>query len=166
MNWDTLSHYSDDGESTEDDKVFEILQDGDPEEQKEALSQLESRTVKTLINVILNVMSNPVFKERILPHHQKVLKRNSHTLKKLLDKKRKIKKKRKILQKTGHRYLSTFLEIIDDDLEECRYRPRKVNRRRRDCPLCDTVDLKRLPQHLSQQHGLSKKEKRRWLRKT
>ena len=133
----------------EDEDVFGVLQEGDVKERKETLSQLDTKTIKTLLNVIMNVIVNPNLEDRILPHHKKQLKHYKSILKKLTDKKMKIEKKRKLLQRTGHAYLPIFLEIIDSDLDDCKPVSRKINRKARDCPLCDAIDLKRLPQHLS-----------------
>ena len=150
--------------SDESTSLLESLQDEEEEIRKDALLELDIVTLKTLLNVMKNVLDNPAFKDSILPEHKKVLKPYLQTIAKLVDKKVTLSEKIKILQKSGHVYLPTSLEIIDDQLDNCK--PKPVKRKRRDCPICDAEDLKRLPQHLSNVHGLSGHEKAKWLKKT
>ena len=141
--------------------LFEELQEGNAEE---ALTQLDTRAVKTLLNVIRNVLDNTAFKERISRTHRKVFMRNMTILHKLMSKSRSLKRKKKILQKTGHVYLPAFLEIVGDELEDCI--PRQVNRVRKDCPVCGKENLLKLSNHLSRQHGITGEKRKELLKKT
>ena len=115
--------FSDDDDSIEDEDVFEVLQHGEAKERKEALTQLDTRDIKTLLNVIWNVLDNPDIDDRISANHRKVLKPYLTTFVKLLDKKVNVEQKRNILQKSGHIYLPIFLKIIGEDLADCVPRP-------------------------------------------
>ena len=150
--------------SDSEDDVFSVLQNGRKKTRKSKVKQLDSKSIKTLLNVIMNVVKNPEINERISRKQRKMLEPYSSIIARLVDKKVDLKKKVKILKKSGHKYLPTFLSIIGEDLDDCA--PKSPNRTRRDCPLCDAIDLKRLPLHLSHKHGLSGEEKREWLRKT
>ena len=142
------------------EELIDEIEDGNAQK---VLNKIDLDTVKTLLNVIRNVIDNPSFKDKITSEHKKVLNMYRNTFAKLMDDQINLRQKRKLLQKDGEAYLPTFLDIIGSDLDD--FTPRKINRTRRDCPLCNAVDLKRLPQHLSQQHGLSSKEKQKYLRK-
>jgi len=118
---------------------------------------------KTLLNVIANVVLNPEYKDEITPEQKKLLRPYTATFDKLLDKRVPLAEKR-ILKKSGSKYMPIIMDTIgDEDLEYCK--PKKPNRKRRDCPMCDTVGLKRLAQHLTDMHGVTGAEKKEWLRR-
>ena len=138
--------------------LLEELQEGDV---KKALARLDVRTVKTLLNVIRNVIDNPTFKECITPEHKKILKPYHNTFAKLLDDQLNLSEKRKLLQKDGDKYLPTFLDIIGDELENCI--PRKVNRKRKDCPVCGKENLLKLSNHLKEVHHIDGEKRKNML---
>ena len=131
--------------------LFDEIEEGDAQA---ALQKMDMRGVKTLLNVIRNVIDNPDFKDCILPHHKRILKPYQNTFAKLLDDKVKLTDKRKLLQRDGEEYLPTFLEIIGNQLDDCI--PRQENRKRKDCPLCGKKNLVKLSNHLADIHHLSK----------
>ena len=141
-----------------DSDLFEEIQEGNA---KEALLKLDIRDVKTLLNVIRNVIDNPDFKDCITAEHRKILKPYQNTFAKLLDDKVKLSDKRKLLQRDGAEYLPTFLEIIGDELDECI--PRQIKRNRKDCPVCGKENLAKLSNHLADVHNLSKEKRKEYL---
>ena len=138
--------------------LLDEIQEGDAEK---ALTKLDIRDVKTLLNVIRNVIDNSDFKNRITPEQRKILKPYHNTFAKLLDDKVKLSDKRKLLQKNGEEYLPTFLEIIGDELDDCI--PRQVKYNRKDCPVCGKENLAKLSNHLADMHNLSKEKRKQYL---
>ena len=136
--------------------MLEELQEGDA---KAILTRLDTHTVKTLLNVIRNVIDNPAFKERITTEHKNILKPYHSTFAKLLDDQVKLSTKRRLLQKDGDKYLPTFLDIIGDELNECE----PIERKKRTCPLCKKKNLFKLSNHLADMHHLSKEERKHYL---
>lgn len=139
--------------------MFSVLQNGRKKKRKLTIKQLDSKSIKTLLNVIMNVVKNPEINERISRKQRKMLEPYSSIIAKLVDKKVELKKKVKILKKSGHKYLPTFLSIIGEDLDDCQ----PAERRRRNCPLCDTENLAKLSNHLSDMHQLNREERQQYL---
>ena len=115
--------------------------------------------MKTLLNVIGNVIEDEAYDDRIIKRD--VLTRYGDTYTTLMDRKVPLQKKKKLLQKAGYIYLPIFLEIVGDDVDE--FTPRVVNHTLKNCPLCNTKRLKRLPNHLRQVHGIT--DTKEWVQK-
>ena len=126
------------------------------------MTQLDTRAVKTLLNVIRNVLDNTDFRKRFSSRQIKILKPYKKTYDRLLDDRVRLSDKRKLLQKEGDTYLPTFLDIIGEELEDCQ----PIERRRRDCPLCGKENLVKLSNHLADMHHLTREERRQYLRST
>ena len=129
---------------------MELLRDGSIQERKGVLSTISAPLLKTLLNVIGNVIENETYEGRIIK--REVLRQYASTYTTLLDRRVPMKEKKKLLQKAGYVYIPIFLEIVGDDVED--FTPKEDKRKRKDCPVCNTKGLKRLPNHLRQVHGL------------
>ena len=138
---------------------LDVLRDGSVQERREVLHTISITLLKTLLNMIGNVLENEAYEDRIIK--REVLQRYGSTYTTLMDRKVPLQKKKKLLQKAGYIYLPIFLEIVGDDVDE--FAPKEVNHTLKDCPLCNTKRLKRLPNHLRQVHGI--KDTKEWIQK-
>jgi len=141
--------------------MLDLLRDGTLQERREVLATITMSQLKTLLNIIGNVLENETYADRIIKRD--VLLRYTDTYTTLLDRRVPLQTKKKLLQKAGYIYLPIFLEIVDDDVED--FIPKEVNRRLKDCPVpgCRSKRLKRLPNHLRQVHGVNYTEG--WIQK-
>ena len=130
---------------------MEELRDATVSERKEVLKHMNNKLLKTLVNIIGNVLETKTYKKKIIK--RKVLSKYTGAYEDLLDRGVPLYKKKNILQKAGHVYVPIFLEIVGDDVEK--FEPNEVNRTLRDCPMCKSKRLKRLPNHLRQVHGIT-----------
>ena len=133
--------------------VMDVLRDGTVSERKEVLKNVNTKLVKTLVNIIGNVVETDTYIEDIIK--PEVLSRYTSAYEDLLDRDVPLQERKKILQKAGHVYLPIFLEIVGDDVEK--FEPKEVNRTLRDCPVrgCKSKQLKKLSNHLKQVHGIN-----------
>ena len=141
------------------------LKFGSKEDIQNVFREMDTKLLKTLLNGILNVLENDYFEQRITPSYRTKLKPYMGIYKQLLNKKIPLKQKLLILQKSGHKYIPTFLKILGDSVYEC-IPEGSTKRRRRDCPICGKTDLVRLSNHLSQKHNISGSEKKRILQES
>ena len=140
---------------------MDTLRDGTVQERKYVLSTISMALLKTLLNIIGNVIENDTYEDRIIK--REVLLRYTSTYATLLDREVPMKEKKKLLQKKGYVYLPIFLEIAGDDIEE--FIPKVQNRTLKDCPVpkCKSKRLKKLSNHLKQVHDVNSTEK--WMQK-
>ena len=121
------------------------------------LNNLTRPVLKSIINIIGNVLNNPQF--HISQTQKRVLKPYITTYAFLLDKKQSPGDKKDVLQEEGEAFLSTFLDIVGDDISL--FIP--VGRTRKDCPKCGKEDLLKLSNHLLQVHNISGEERKQLL---
>jgi len=135
------------------------LRDGTVSERKEVLRNMNNKLLKTLVNIIGNVLENKTYKDRIIK--RKVLSKYSCTYEDLLNRGVPLHEKKKILKKAGHVYVPIFLEIVGDDTEE--FAPKEQSRTLKDCPVpkCKSKRLKKLSNHLHDVHGIN--DRLEWL---
>ena len=140
-------------------ETLDVLRDGTVQEIKHVLPTISMSVLKTLLNVIGNVINNDTYEDRIIK--RKVLQRYGDTYATLMDRKVPLQKKKKLLQKAGYIYLPIFLEIVGDDVDE--FVPRVVKRKLKDChvPGCRSKRLKRIANHLHDVHGIT--DRQEWL---
>jgi len=131
---------------------MDVLRDGNVSERKEVLKNMSIKLVKTLVNIIGNVVETDRYIDDIIK--PEVLSRYKSAYEDLLDIDIPLQERKKILQKAGHVYLPIFLEIVGDDAEI--FEPKEVNRTLKDCPVhkCKSKQLKKLSNHLKQVHGI------------
>jgi len=143
----------------EDVTTMEVLRDGSVQERKHVLSTISITLLKTLLNVIGNVLENETYEDRIIK--RQVLQRYASTYATLLDREVPLKEKKKLLQKAGYVYLPIFLEIVGDDVEE--FAPKEQGRTLKDCPVpkCRSKQLKKLSNHLHDVHRIQNRKE--WL---
>jgi len=135
------------------------LRDGTVSERKEVLKNMNNKMLKTLVNIVGNVLENKTYKNKIIK--RKVLSKYSCAYEDLLDRKVPLHEKKRILQKTGYIYLPIFLEIVGDDTEQ--FEPNEQSRTLKDCPVpkCKSKRLKKLSNHLHDVHGIN--DRQEWL---
>ena len=138
---------------------LDVLRDGSVQERKHVLHTISITLLKTLLNVIGNVIENEAYEDRIIK--RQVLQRYASTYATLLDREVPLKEKKKLLQKAGYVYLPIFLEIVGDDVEE--FIPKEQGRTLKDCPVpkCRSKQLKKLSNHLNDVHRI--KNRKEWL---
>ena len=129
---------------------MEQIRHGTVKEKKEAIKNITSKEVKTLINVIGNVLDDYQYD---MMDHLHVLRKFTSTFMRLLDKEIPLYRKKSMLQRQGYKYLPIFLEIIGEDLEP--FEPKERKRRLKDCPVCGKERLKRLANHLREVHKIT-----------
>jgi len=142
-------------------ETLDVLRDGTVQERKDVLVTINMYLLKTLLNIIGNVLENETFEDRIIKRD--ILSRYTDTYTTLLDRKVSLKEKQKLLQKSGYIYLPIFLEIVGDDVDA--FLPNKVNRTLKDCPVagCRSKRLKRLSNHLNNVHKI--KDRKHWIQR-
>ncbi len=111
---------------------MEQIRYGTVTQKKEAIKNVTKKELKTIINVIGNVLDD--YQEDMMPHLH-VLRKFTSTFMTLLDKETSLDDKKEILQRQGHKYLPIFLEIIGEDIES--FAPKERKRRLKDCPICE-----------------------------
>ena len=138
---------------------MEELREGTVSERKEVLKHMNNKLLKTLVNIIGNVLENKTYKDRIIK--RKVLSKYPCAYDNLLDKGVTLHEKKKILEKAGYIYLPIFLEIVGDDTEQ--FEPKEQGRTLKDCPVpkCKSKRLKKLSNHLHDVHGIN--DRQEWL---
>jgi len=139
--------------------VMEELRDGTVSERKEVLKNMNNKLLKTLVNIIGNVLETKTYKKKIIK--RKVLSKFRCAYEDLLDRKVPLHEKKRILQKTGYIYLPIFLDIVGDDTEQ--FEPKEQGRTLKDCPVpkCKSKRLKKLSNHLHDVHGIN--DRQEWL---
>ena len=128
--------------------VFEKIRSGTVSERRRTIRDLSIKKVKTLINIIGTIIENQDYDS----DDEAILTRYSSAFRKLLDKKIPLKEKKQLLQKGGHVYLPIFLNIIGSNTSN--FAPQERKRVTRDCPICNSKNLKKLSNHLRQVHGI------------
>ena len=133
--------------------MMEELRRGTVSERKEVLRNMNMKLLKTLVNIIGNVLETDTYEDDIIK--PEVLSKYTSAYSQLFDRDVPLQDKKKIMQKAGHVYLPIFLDIIGDDVEK--FEPQEVNRTLRDCPVrgCKSKQLKKLSNHLKQVHGIN-----------
>ena len=151
--WSDVS--SDDSEEEEEEedypKDLEILRYGTSAERKKVLATINVPLVKTLLNIIVNVLENKIYQDQII--NRALLSRYTDTYETLLDKTVPLKVKITALQKNGQKYLPTFLEIAGDNVDK--FSPKEIKRTLKDCPLCKKKRFVKLSNHLYNVHHLT-----------
>ena len=150
---------------------IQALKYGSKQDIKRVLNGMDAKLLKTLLNAMLNVLENSNFAQKINSCQRSKLKPYMKTYEKLLNKKIPLKQKFPILQKSGHKYIPTFLQILGNDAYECIPESSSslrssASRTPRDCPICGKKDLVRLANHLSQKHNITGSEKKRILQES
>ena len=140
------------------------LRYGSKQDIKYVLNTMNTKLLKVLLNVMVNVLENNHFERRITTSYRKKLKPFMETYKMLMNEKVPLKQKLVILKKSGERYIPTFLKILGEDAYDL-ISESSGKRRKRDCPICGKTDLVRLANHLSQKHKISGSEKKQLLLK-
>ncbi len=128
--------------------VFEKIRFGTVTERRRTIRNLSIKKVKTLINIIGTIIENQDYGS----DDETILTRYTSTFRKLLDKKVPLKEKKELLQKAGHVYLPIFLNIIGPNTSN--FAPKERKRVSRDCPICNSKNLKKLSNHLKQVHDI------------
>ena len=104
----------------------------DSDEETLDFDTLDNCSLKTLLNIISNVILNPKYKDEISKEQKRLLKPHMPVFEKLLDKTVPLTEKRKILKKNEKKYIPTFLDIVgEEDLDY--FKPKMQKRKRRDC---------------------------------
>ena len=138
---------------------MEELREGTVSERKEVLRNMNNKLLKTLVNIIGNVLESKTYKKKIIK--RKVLSKFTCAYEDLLDRNVPLHEKKRILQKNGYIYLPIFLEIVGDDTEQ--FEPKEQGRTLKDCPVpkCKSKRLKKLSNHLHDVHGIN--DRQEWL---
>ncbi len=125
-------------------------------ENGEVPTVLTTPVLKSIVNIIGNVLNDPAFE--ITPTQKRTLRPYISTYIFLLDKDESPKAKKQLLQEKGEAFLPTFLDIVGDKISLF------TNRTRKDCPVCGKEDLLKLSNHLKQMHNITGDERKRLLK--
>ena len=112
--------------------------------------------LKSVVNIIGNVLNNPTFE--ITETQKRILRPYISTYIFLLDKDKSPKAKKLLLQEKSEAFLPTFLDIVGDKISLFTTRTHK------DCPVCGKEDLLKLSNHLKQVHNITGVERKRLLK--
>ena len=112
--------------------------------------------LRSIVNIIGNVLNNPAFE--ITPTQMHTLRPYINDYIFLLDKDESPKAKKLLLQEKGNAFLPTFLDIVGDDINLF------TNRTRKDCPVCGKENLLKLSNHLKQVHNITGVERKHMLK--